>query len=91
MSCDRFSGRQSLLPLSTAPTGIVVELSCRFVAYPNERGGGVTFGDDHFALIVMITRRYEVNDGVPLSSTARMMCAVPATRGVTIARGLVAS
>ena len=52
---------------------------------------GVTFVDDHFALIVRMTRRYEVNDGVPLSSTARMMCAVPATRGVTITRGLVAS
>ena len=52
---------------------------------------GVTPAEVHFALIVMITRRYEVNGGVPLSSTARMMCVVPAMRGVTVTRGLVAS
>ena len=33
----------------------------------------------------------EVDDGEPSSSTARMMCAVPATRGITITRGPVPS
>ena len=44
----------------------------------------------HFALVVRITRRYDVRLGLPLSSTARMMCAVPATRGVTVTRAVLA-
>jgi hypothetical protein len=43
----------------------------------------------HFPLIVRITLRYAVNVGLPSSSTARMTCATPGTRGVTLRRGVV--
>ena len=39
------------------------------------------------AVIRRITRRHDVSDGAPASSTASMTCAVPATFGTTSVRG----
>ena len=55
--------------------------------------GRPTLGDGRLdlSLIVTITRRYDVSVGLPSSSTARMMWAVPATCGVTVTRAVEAS
>ena len=45
----------------------------------DQRGGA----GEAAGLTRRITRRYEVSDGVPLSSTARMTCAMPATSATT--------
>ena len=61
---------------------------CRFT-HQTQRAGCALAADQpppHCAPIVRITRRYDVSVGLPLSSTARMTCAVPATRGVTVRR-----
>ena len=41
------------------------------------------------APIVRITRRYDVNAGVPLSVTARITCATPGVFGVTVATAVL--